>query len=64
MQLRFAKGDIPTADLRLEMQKTMQKHAAVFRRGDILKAGVEKMDKLYQDQKNLKVLLVWSVRLD
>lgn len=36
-KLRYAKGDISTADLRLKMQKTMQKHAAVFRRGDILK---------------------------
>ena len=35
-KLRFAKGDIPTADLRLEMQRTMQKHAAVFRTGEIL----------------------------
>lgn len=36
-KLRFARGDIPTAALRLKMQKTMQQHAAVFRRGDILK---------------------------
>lgn len=35
-KMRFAKGDISTAALRLKMQKTMQKHAAVFRRGDIL----------------------------
>lgn len=38
-KLRFAKGDIPTAALRLKMQKTMQQHAAVFRRGDILKVN-------------------------
>lgn len=36
-KLRFANGDISTADLRLELQRTMQHHAAVFRRGDILK---------------------------
>lgn len=35
-KMRHANGDIPTAELRLQMQKTMQKHAAVFRRGDIL----------------------------
>ena len=31
-----ADGETPTAELRVEMQKAMQKHAAVFRRGDIL----------------------------
>jgi hypothetical protein len=31
-----ANGDISTAELRLTLQKTMQKHAAVFRRGDVL----------------------------
>ena len=30
-KIRFASGDIPTASLRLKMQKTMQTHAAVFR---------------------------------
>ena len=29
--MRNAEGDVPTADLRLEMQKTMQADAAVFR---------------------------------
>lgn len=38
--MRFAKGDIPTADLKLKMQKTMQRHAAVFRRGDILQVRI------------------------
>ncbi len=36
-KLLNANGDIPTAQLRLSMQKAMQKHAAVFRRGDVLK---------------------------
>lgn len=36
---RFANGDIPTAELRLEMQRTMQKHAAVFRTGPILQVN-------------------------
>ena len=35
-----ANGDISTAELRLELQKTMQKHAAVFRRGDLLQATI------------------------
>uniref|UniRef100_A0A0N5AQQ6 Succinate dehydrogenase [ubiquinone] flavoprotein subunit, mitochondrial n=1 Tax=Syphacia muris TaxID=451379 RepID=A0A0N5AQQ6_9BILA len=62
-KLRFAKGDISTAELRLKMQKTMQKHAAVFRRGDILQAGVKKMEELFKEQKHLKTTdrgLVWN----
>lgn len=54
-KLRNAKGDITTAELRLKMQKTMQAHAAVFRTGDILKAGCDEMSKLFQESKSLKV---------
>lgn len=62
-KLRHNKGDVPTAELRLDMQKAMQKHAAVFRRGDILKEGVEKLSKLYKEQANIHVAdkgLVWN----
>ncbi|KAF1748812.1 hypothetical protein GCK72_025279 [Caenorhabditis remanei] len=62
-KLRFNNGDISTAELRLSMQKSMQKHAAVFRRGDILKEGVNILSKLYKDQVHLKVAdkgLVWN----
>lgn len=48
-----------TAKTRLQMQKTMQKHAAVFRRGDILqacfffsrnsKSSVHKINCLFQE---------------
>jgi len=31
-QIRFSKGTEPTAKIRLQMQKTMQRHAAVFRK--------------------------------
>jgi len=40
---RHAKGDVSTAELRLEMQKTMQQDAAVFRTDKTLAEGVEKM---------------------
>lgn len=45
------------------MQKSMQKHAAVFRRGDILEEGCKVLSKLYKDQAHLKVAdkgLVWN----
>lgn len=51
-----ANGDISTAELRLELQKTMQKHAAVFRRGDLLQQGVSRVKDLFAQQSNLRVL--------
>ena len=44
--LRYAKGKTPTADLRIEMQKTMQADAAVFRTSDTLAVGLEKMKSI------------------
>ena len=44
--LRNADGATPTADLRLEMQRTMQEDAAVFRTSKTLKEGVKKMDEI------------------
>lgn len=38
-RMRFSKGDTPTAKIRLAMQNTMQKHAAVFRIEKTLKEG-------------------------
>ena len=46
--LLHKKGDVNVSDLRLEMQKVMQKHAGVFRNDKLLKEGVEKMDSIYK----------------
>ncbi len=54
-RLRNANGSISTAELRLKMQKTMQTHAAVFRTGDTLQAGVEKMDAIYAEFDDVKI---------
>lgn len=53
--LRYADGDVRTADLRLTMQKTMQTHAAVFRTEETLKEGCSKMSDLYKSLSHLKV---------
>lgn len=50
-----SNGDITTAELRLEMQKTMQKHAAVFREEKLLSDGVEKMSAIFKNYSNIKV---------
>ncbi|KAJ8984672.1 hypothetical protein NQ317_015763 [Molorchus minor] len=60
---RYADGSISTADLRLEMQKTMQAHAAVFRTEDTLKEGIGKMSTIYGKAKDVKVSdhsLIWN----
>merc|ERR1711973_215094 len=62
-KLRFASGSTPTADLRLKMQKTMQTHAAVFRTGDVLQEGVEKMKDVWKGMSGLKVAdsgMIWN----
>jgi succinate dehydrogenase / fumarate reductase flavoprotein subunit len=61
--LRNASGAIKTAELRLEMQKTMQADAAVFRTDKTLKEGVEKMTAIAGKMGDLQVTdrsLVWN----
>jgi succinate dehydrogenase / fumarate reductase flavoprotein subunit len=61
--LRYADGAVPTADLRLEMQKTMQADAAVFRTSKTLAEGVEKMKGVAAKMPDIKVTdrsLVWN----
>ncbi len=41
--IRYAKGAIPTAEIRLQMQKTMQNYCAVFRTEQVMREGVEKL---------------------
>jgi succinate dehydrogenase / fumarate reductase flavoprotein subunit len=60
---RHASGAIPTAELRLEMQRTMQADAAVFRTDKSLADGVEKMTAIAAKISDLKVTdssLVWN----
>ena len=42
-------GTMSVSDLRLEMQKVMQKHAGVFRNDILLEEGVTKMNELYKN---------------
>jgi len=61
--LRHANGSAPTATLRLNMQKTMQTHAAVFRTAETLQEGVKKMQGMYKNLDDLKLSdrsLVWN----
>ncbi len=61
--IRNASGSIPTADLRLEMQRTMQEDAAVFRTAETMANGVEKMTAIAAKMDDLQVTdrsLVWN----
>ena len=61
--LRHARGAIATADLRLEMQKTMQSDAAVFRTEKTLAAGEAKMTAIAGRVSDLNVTdrtMVWN----
>ncbi len=61
--LRNARGGVATAELRDEMQRTMQSDAAVFRTDKTLKEGVEKMTAIAAKMDDLHVTdtsLVWN----
>ena len=45
-RMRHAKGDLKVGDLRLDMQRAMQKYAAVFRSSGSLTEGVAAMDEI------------------
>jgi succinate dehydrogenase / fumarate reductase flavoprotein subunit len=62
-RFRNANGSTPTAALRLDMQKAMQNDAAVFRTGETLKQGADKMAEIHSRLPDLKVsdrTLVWN----
>lgn len=65
-RLRYMDGSTRTATLRLQMQKTMQTHAAVFRTAETLQEGCQKMADLYKQMDDLKLLdrsLIWNTDL-
>ncbi len=62
-RIRNANGKTLTADIRLEMQKTMQNNCAVFRTATVLAEGKTLIDKAADSLKDLKVVdksLVWN----
>ncbi len=62
-KLRHADGGTPTAELRLTMQKTMQRDAAVFRTSKTLKEGVGNMTEVAEGMDDIKVTdrsLIWN----
>lgn len=65
-KLRKADGERPTAEIRLDMQRTMQSHAAVFRTGEVMQEGVEKLGEVAASFAQVKVSdrsLIWNTDL-
>jgi succinate dehydrogenase / fumarate reductase flavoprotein subunit len=63
---RHAKGGSPTAQVRLEMQQTMQKHAAVFRDSALLAEGVQQMQQVNKRLQDVAISdrsLIWNTDL-
>lgn len=61
--IRHAKGATPTAEIRDQMQRTMQTNASVFRDGEALEEGKSKMASIAEQFKDVSVsdrTLVWN----
>lgn len=62
-RLRHAKGELSTAEVRLDMQRTMQADAAVFRTAETLADGVRKIGKVFDSFAQVGIKdrsLIWN----
>ncbi|MEM6649129.1 MAG: succinate dehydrogenase flavoprotein subunit [Pseudomonadota bacterium] len=65
-RFRYAKGDTPTAELRLGMQRVMQNNCAVFRTGDVLEEGTVEIRKVQSGIHDVSVTdrsMIWNTDL-
>jgi succinate dehydrogenase / fumarate reductase flavoprotein subunit len=65
-RLRNASGSEPTARVRLNMQRTMQDYAAVFRTGATLKEGIAKLREVRASFERVRVTdrsMIWNTDL-
>jgi succinate dehydrogenase (ubiquinone) flavoprotein subunit len=64
--LRYANGKLPTADIRLNMQKVMQDNAAVYRTQETLAEGKKLIDEIVHSFNDVKVTdhsMIWNTDL-
>ncbi|MBX3477956.1 MAG: succinate dehydrogenase flavoprotein subunit [Brevundimonas sp.] len=65
-RFRNASGSTPTAHLRLAMQRAMQEDAAVFRTGETLEQGVNRVREVFKASDDIKTTdrgLIWNTDL-
>jgi succinate dehydrogenase / fumarate reductase flavoprotein subunit len=63
---RNANGSAPTSEIRVDMQRTMQKHCAVFRDNALLTEGQDKIAGIYKRLEDVHVTdrsLIWNTDL-
>jgi len=62
-RLRNASGSLRTADVRLDLQRTMQRDAAVFRTGETLSEGKRRLAEVVASFRDVKLAdrsLIWN----
>jgi succinate dehydrogenase / fumarate reductase flavoprotein subunit len=62
-RLRHANGSLPTADIRLNMQRNMQNNAAVFRTQEVLAEGCEKIKDVWSSLADIRLSdrsMIWN----
>jgi succinate dehydrogenase flavoprotein subunit len=60
---RHAAGGQSSGQIRLNMQRTMQRYAAVFRTGEVLEQGTQKLDEVARSLTDLRLTdrsMVWN----
>ena len=65
-RMRYSEGSIRTAEIRLEMQRIMQRHCAVFRTQELLDEGKEKVFGVWEKLKDVAVSdrsMIWNTDL-
>ncbi len=65
-QVRNSSGKLPVSEIRINMQKAMQSHAAVFRTGETMAEGVEKIKGIYKSFKDVGITdrsMTWNTDL-
>ena len=65
-KLRHNKGTIKTAEIRDNMQRTLQRDAAVFRTGETLERGINKMSEIWNSFSEVLIKdkgMVWNTDL-
>ncbi|MBS0271264.1 MAG: succinate dehydrogenase flavoprotein subunit [Proteobacteria bacterium] len=61
--LRHSKGSLKTAEIRLNMQRAMQNHCAVFRTQELMEVGVHKIKDIVASYKDIQLSdrsMVWN----
>lgn len=62
-KIRHSKGTTPTSEVRLDMQKTMQKYCGVFRTQGILDKGCKEIDRVakrFDDVRIADKSMIWN----